>query len=208
MNMRERIAELEDELEQRDRRIQDLKHDLDEANDLIERLQEHLQEGDEHIESWIQAFEMVVNDDGVWEWDSEYTGGHEWFEKYVALVAKWNKLVPKWNARILQRNVGRPLAASDAQREQALRLHKQGASLRGIADETGLGLRTVRTIVESGNGTDRTTVKHRRRMERIQPDPREKSWRANLRTRNALPKRINEYQRQSRELRKEAKGLA
>jgi hypothetical protein len=76
-----RIADLEDALKQRDRRIVELKHDLDEAT-------------------------------------------------------------------VRPRNVGRPLAASEAQCATVLKLHKAGTSLRAIAEETSLGLRTVRTIVD------------------------------------------------------------
>ncbi len=53
-------------------------------------------------------------------------------------------------------------------------MHKAGKSLREIAEETSLGLRTVRTIIAKGNGTDRTTIKH---LERIAPDrARERAW--------------------------------
>ena len=62
-------------------------------------------------------------------------------------------------------DVGRPLAASDAQVATVLRLHKDGKSLRWIVDETSLSLRTVRTIVDRRNGTDRTTKARREKIE-------------------------------------------
>jgi hypothetical protein len=103
------------------------------------------------------------------------------------------------------RNVGRPLAASEAQRAAVLKLRKAGKSLRVIAEETSLGLRTVCTIVDQGNGTDRTTVKH---LARIDPDRKlEASWRARKRVRDSLPKRIGETLERGRALVKEAKGL-
>jgi hypothetical protein len=93
--------------------------------------------------------------------------------------------------------------ASEAQRAQVLKLHKAGRSLRGIAEDTNLGLQTVRTIVEQGERRDRTTVKH---LQRIDPDRfRESAWRE--RTRKALPKRVTEALAKGRELVKEAKGL-
>ncbi len=49
-----------------------------------------------------------------------------------------------------------------------LKLHKAGRSLRWIAEETSLGFSTVRTIVDKGSGADRTTRKHRERVERIE----------------------------------------
>jgi len=105
--------------------------------------------------------------------------------------------------RILRRNVGRPLAASDAQCVQVLRLNKCGKSLRAIAEETNLGLNTVRTIIGRKNGTDRTSVKH---MAKIDPDrTREKMWTAKRQQRDALPKRINELRKVGDDLIKEAK---
>ena len=101
-----------------------------------------------------------------------------------------------------RRNVGRPLAASDAQRQTVLKLRKAGQSLRAIAEETSLGLNTVRTIVDQ---RDRTTIKH---MERIRRDMgEERTWLSRKRTRDGLPRRINALQQQSTELQKEAKGL-
>jgi hypothetical protein len=48
--------------------------------------------------------------------------------------------------------VGRPLAASAAQCAEVLKLHKAGRSLRGIVEDTNLGLNTVRTIVGKAHG--------------------------------------------------------
>jgi hypothetical protein len=48
-------------------------------------------------------------------------------------------------------------------------LHRTDIIERGIAEETSLALRTVRTIVEQGEGRDRTTRKY---LERITPDKR------------------------------------
>lgn len=91
----DRVAELEDELKQRDRRIEKLKHELDEARDLVRR-----------------------------------------------------------------------------------KRRKRGESLQHIADETSLGMQTVRTIIGKANGTDRTTGKH---LARIKPEDMA-AWRARKRT--------------------------
>ncbi len=101
--------------------------------------------------------------------------------------------------------MGRPLQASQAQCKEVLRLHKSGASLRAIAENTSLSLSTVRTIVGRQTGA-RTT---RKRMERIMPDRlNEASWNARLRSRKALPRQINESLKTGDALTKEAKGLA
>jgi hypothetical protein len=201
----DRSAELEDELKQRDDRIRDLRADLDKADALISKMREHVEDCSAQTESWIEAFDMVQDDDGAWKWSDAFVGGQEWFEKYQVLLRKWNQFVPEWNAHVRPRNVGRPLAASEAQVAEVLKLHKAGGSLRGIAEDTSLGLATVRTIVAQRDGTDRTTVKH---LQRIDPDRAAAArWRARKRTRDALPKRINETLAKGRELVKEAKGL-
>jgi transposase len=106
---------------------------------------------------------------------------------------------------INMQSVGRPLAASEAQCAQVSKLRKAGTSLRGIAEETGLGLNTVRTIVGKANGTDRTTKGWR---ERIEPDRAQATrWKRQRRTGNALPRRAQGVVEQVRALRKEAKGL-
>jgi DNA-binding CsgD family transcriptional regulator len=61
--------------------------------------------------------------------------------------------------------VGRPLAASEAQQATVRRLRKAGKSLRWIAEETSLGLNTVRTIVgkvEQRREHNRRTADRRR----------------------------------------------
>jgi uncharacterized coiled-coil protein SlyX len=207
MTLEDRIAELEDALKEKERRLQELKADLDKANDLIERQREHVQDSSDLIDSWIEAFDMHLNADGVWEWRASFAEGHEWFGKYAALAKQWNQIVPEYNAVVAprRRNVGRPLAASDAQRQRVLKLRKAGQSLRAIAEETTLGLNTVRTIVDQRDQRDRTTTKH---MERIRRDMgEERTWLSRKRTRDGLPRRINALRQQSAELQKEAKGL-
>jgi hypothetical protein len=123
----------------------------------------------------------------------------------MALLRQWNAAVSDFNAVVRRRNVGRPLAASEAQVVEVHKLRKAGRSLRGIAEDLSLGFPTVRTIIEQGDGRDRTTIKH---LERIDPDRAAAvRWRARKRTRDGLPKRIDETLTKGRELGKEAKGL-
>jgi hypothetical protein len=199
-----RIAELEDEIRQRDRRLSEVKDEMESERDLAHRLAEQVQESSDTIEAWKHCFEMVPNEEGVWEWQQAFAQGREWFEKYKSLLREWNKFVPEYNSAVRKRSVGRPLAASDAQCANVRRLHKAGSSLRQIADETNLGLATVRTIVGQINGTDRTAVKH---LAKIDPDrARDRAWQSKLQQRNALPKRIHELQKNGAKLRKEVKG--
>jgi hypothetical protein len=204
MTDEQRIAELEDQLKEAERRIAELRQERDDARDLVQRQAEHVHDCRDQTERWIEAFDMSLNEEGDWVWQRAFVQGEEWYHKYVDLLKKWNKLIPKYNAAIVPKDVGRPLQASQAQCKEVVRLHKSGASLRAIADDTSLS--TVRTIVGRQTGADRTT---RKRMERIMPDRlKEASWNAKLRSRKALPRQINESLKAGEALTKEAKGLA
>src|SRR5262245_14092720 len=96
------------------------------------------------------------DDDGNWSASAWIDQALKMRDDYHAIVRDWNQFVPQYNAVVVprQRNVGRPLLASDAQVDEVLKLRKAGKSLRTIAEETSLGLRTVCTIVDKGAGTD------------------------------------------------------
>lgn len=176
-----RIAELEDELAERDRRIKELKADVTKADALVSEMREHCVDAGAMIERWIEAFDMVLDDDGVWKWRTSFVEGDEWFQKYHALLRDWNRLVPEYNAVVNPRNVGHPPGANDSQRAEILKLRKQGRSLRGIALDMKLGMQVVRTVLGqyshgADRGKDRTSRKH---AERIKFDrAAETTWKA------------------------------
>lgn len=200
-NLRDRIGELEDELKQRDARIRELRADLNKAEALMSEEREHVESANAAIEAWIEAFNMTQDENGKWTYANWYNNAVEAGERYVELVKKWNRAVHDFNSMVRQRNVGRPLGASEAQVAQVRKLHKAGRSLRAIAEETSLGFQTVRTIIDKGDRRDRTSRKH---FERIDYKP-EEPWRE--RTRRSLPKRITETLERGAELVKAAKGL-
>jgi lambda repressor-like predicted transcriptional regulator len=201
----DRIAELEDQLKQKERRLQELKADIDKTNDLVERMREHVQDRSDLIDSWIEAFGMELDESGNWTYAKWVSAAETWHDMYADVVRQWNRFVPEYNAKVRRRNVGRPLDATDAQRETILKLRKRGMSLRAIAEETGRGLNTVRTIVDQCHRRDRTSIKH---LERIRRDMgEERTWQSRKRTRHGLPRRIAALKQQGGELLKEAKGL-
>jgi hypothetical protein len=203
---RKTVGELQDELKHKDERIEELRQEIDEQGELIQRLREHAEDYDNCMERWKETFQMTMTDDGSWTWNPFWKEHFKTIDDYNALVRNWNKYVPFINGRT--QPVGRPLAASEAQAAEVLRLHKQGRSLRGIADDTSLGLNTVRTIVTKKNGTDRTMKKHRQRLERIELDRvRLASQRRQKRTGDALPRQAQRVVEEGRDLIKEAKGL-
>jgi hypothetical protein len=201
-----RIGELEDVIKDKDRRIAELKAEVDEARELIARQNEAVEDCNNLIDSWIEAFGMQLGDDGKRSFASWVDTANSNYERYVALRRKWNRTVASFNAVMGERRpVGRPLAADEDDRYAVLRLRAAGKSLRAIAEETNLGLQTVRTVVDQHHGCDRTTVK---RLERIQIDSgEERTWKSRKRTRDALPRRISAVQEAIAEVRKAAKGL-
>jgi len=147
-----------------------------------------------------------MTEDGSYTWEPFWDKHNKLIDDYNNLVRRWTKYVPFLNTR--KRNVGRPLAASEKQVAEVRRLRREGRSLRGIVDDTSLGLPTVRTIVGQMNGDDRTTQKHRDRLERIEIDRQQiAEWKRERRTGDALPKRVQAALKQGRELAKEARGL-
>lgn len=205
-SQKKRIYALEDQVRESERRIAELKAELEEERDRVTRQNEHVKDVNDMIEEWKQAFEMIQNDEGYWTFDNWVTEMIEWRQKYWDLLDKWNKFVVIYNARVAPRNIGRPIAASESQRETVVKLSGKGYSLRGIADETGLTLATVRTIISQRSGTDRTTLKH---LERIDPErARRKTLEAKSRMIRTLPKKIAALEKAGGELLKELKGLA
>ena len=203
-----RILELEDRLKDADRRLAEVRLERDEAVALVESMREQLDEDNEQIEAWKAAFELEIDDAGLWSFN-----GASLSERHDALVAKHVDLLMQWNracadfnaAYAIKRPPGRPLAASDAQVAEVLALRTRGISLRAIADATSLSQRTIRTIVGRITGTDRTSI---RRLERVDPMRAEMvSARVRNRSRDALPGRINATQAAIAELQRATKGL-
>jgi hypothetical protein len=80
-----------------------------------------------------------------------------------------------------------------------------GESIRSIAENMELSVRTVRTIIDKKDGVDRATLT---RLQRIAPDKvAEARARRSIKEVAALPKRINGNLKRNAELIKSAKGL-
>jgi hypothetical protein len=204
-----RIADLETELLLLKDDKKQLRNDLDEAHELVDKMRERVEDGNSLIESWIEVFDMQQNEDGLWEWNEVDT--FNWkamlmmFDDHRALVREWNKRVDRWNTTFSPRNVGRPLQASESQVQDVRRLRKDGVSLRAIASQTALGLGTVRTIL------DQSTSRERSRTGELRREHYDKmagaDFKAKMRGREYLEKRINSTLKSGAELVKAAKGL-
>ena len=111
------------------------------------------------------------------------------------------RYVPEYNA-VSPHPVGRPLEASEAQCAGRAPAPQARRVLQTIADETNLGMQTVRTIIGKANGPTARPASTRP----LKPEDMA-AWRARKRTRDALPRRVNALLKDKAELLKEAKGL-
>ena len=179
--------------------------------DLLDSMRDQIEDSDSLIESWIEAFDMELSDDGMWQFDKsirELLDSHCTLqEEHRKLIREWNKFVPDYNSTVAPRRIGRPLQAGEAQVAATRKLRKSGNSLRAIAAETGLGIRTVRTIVETdantGRSSKRVNVLRKREFDRL----RAAEYRARKKAQDRLPKRISQTLKQGDILIKAAKGL-
>jgi len=206
-----RIEELEADLRYRDDQIKELRQDNSRAFDLVAEMREQVEDSNALTDSWIEVFEMEQNDDGVWIFDTRQSKIWDAYSKLLEthnkLLREWNKFVGDYNSTVAPRGLRRPLQASDAQIKEVRKLRKRGSSLRVIAEQTSLGLSTVRTIVGKDAGTDRTSKRtnllRKREIDRL----RAAEYRVRKRGRDQLPKRITEILKRGDALIKAAKGL-
>jgi DNA-binding NarL/FixJ family response regulator len=186
-------------------RVLELRRDLDEERQLVEEMREYVEDAQQTLDAVREGFDMVQVSPTEWTlgpWLEEAAG---WQRKYYELARSWNKAVSQYNAVMNPRPPGRQLAASEAQQRQVERLHRAGTSLRVIAAQLSLSVTTVRTIICKLTGTDRTTAKRRAALGRLSLDPAAIiSERRRQRTRDAIPKRIAELDKASKDLRRRA----
>jgi hypothetical protein len=220
-----RIGELEDELKAANKRIRELKAEKDAEGKTIAALAERLQDARDQIDRWIDAFEMTENEKGEYDLSEYDKRLDKCIDERNAILREWNQQVDRFNfinnrvtiivnrdgdwkgIRLrMMRNFGRPLAASPAQQDKVRELHVAGLSLNRIVEETNLGKRTVRTILDKKARRDRGIIK---RLERIAGPDKLQAARERLgkRMRAALPKSIGATRKALDEAIKEAKGL-
>jgi len=153
-----RIAELESELKRRDDKIKELTTERDEAQELVDQMREHVEDANQLGENWIEGFDMHVNANGLYQVNDSYQKLFQTYEELLEdhdkLIREWNKFIPEYNAAVRPRERGRPLATSEAQQADVTKRRKNGQTLRAISRATGLGLRTVCTIVDKPQGRD------------------------------------------------------
>jgi hypothetical protein len=197
----QKIVDLERELKFRDRRINELKSETDGLRQVVRDMEEWVKERDAYLEEFITTFGLDLDNDGFYR-NGDFIRRHQQlFDDYNELATRQNKLVRRFNANIASvQPVGRPIAASDAQQDRVLKLHKAGRSSRWIVEETGLSRRTVTTVIEKSDGTDRTTSKRR---VRLGLEPKRNDWRQAAITN--LPRRATGLRNEAKKLLKEAR---
>jgi hypothetical protein len=195
----DRVDELETALKERDRKIQQLTAERDEAQHLVDQMLEQVDDHDRLIEQWIEVFEMQREEHGTWIFDPAQSELWHAYDELLTenqrLLRQWNKFVSEYNAIVSPRQRGRPLAASRAQQVDVLKRHKAGQSLRAIAAATSLSFRTVRTVVEKAQGSDRTTKRTNDVRRQVFDRHRAAAFRARKKSRDPLPQQISEQLR-------------
>jgi hypothetical protein len=207
MEDQDRIHELEDALKEAERKLAAMKTERDEAIALVDRADEVADDANAVLENWKHAFEMELNENGLWitPLGAVHDRYLEALTNCSTMAKKWNRFVPRYNAAILQRPIGRPLEASEAQQKQVFKHHHDGMSLRAIAAEMSLSLRTVRTIIAKEGHVDRATIK---RLEKVDPmNAALLAAKARKRSRDALPKKIKAVEGDVAGIKKAVKGL-
>ena len=202
---------MQDEIKRRDERIAELRDEIDENRDLIRRQREHIEEDTNYLETFITTFGLRMNEDGEWTNGDFIKLHNQMIDDEVKQIADYNKLVDRFNdllhryqdVRGNKRPVGRLVAASATQQTQALAYHKDGKSIRWIAESMTLSRRTVSTIIDKADDVDRTTTKRRVKLG-LEPKPRPKRRKWSI---NHLPKQATALAEQARELDTEARGL-
>lgn len=191
-------------------RLEAMRREKDDALELVSQMRESLQESSDMIDDWISVFDMQQDDRGVWIFDGQKSLWDDYGQlltEYGNLLRDWNKYVARFNATVAPKDAGRPLAASDAQVAKVRELRKAGKSLRTIASDTGLGLRTVRTILDKdadrGRGADAKNALRKKEFNRM----RAAAFRERKRRFEALPKQLAEIQTDRTRLQKKTRGL-
>ena len=204
----DRISELEEDAERLREDIKVLKEQLEESADLHTGLVESAQDYEDCLENFCETFGLVQSEDGKWSNGEAIKGRQHLIKAYTQLHKGYNKLVNDYNKYAVPNRpcLGRPLSASPTQQDNVFARRTVGESLRDIALATGLGVRTVRTIIDKKDGVDRATLA---RLERRSPEKaaEAKQLAMQLRRIKALPKRVNAYLDRSKSLRSTAKGL-
>ena len=101
---------------------------------------------------------------------------------------------------------GRPIEASDEQQDSVRRLRKKRRSLRGIASDTGLSLKTVRSIVGHMSGTSDKAKRARLKRERELGRLRQAGARARKRDKDALVTETQRLLKDGERLQRPAEG--
>ena len=102
--LKARIEELEIDLRRRDETIKELREEMSRIGDLLNSMRDQIEDGDSLIESWIEAFEMELADDGMWHFDDTKSGLLDnyctLYEAHQKLIRDWNKFTSEYNAVI------------------------------------------------------------------------------------------------------------
>src|SRR4051812_29299573 len=77
---------------------------LTDAEQLVSAMRDQLQEEAELRQSWIEVFDLEMDENGVWKFDRQQTDLWNKFatlyQEHLKLLGEWNKFVPLYNAKV------------------------------------------------------------------------------------------------------------
>ena len=193
--MTDEIEDLKGQLEELLFEHDDLKERNETLKERIETLKEAVDERREYVEDARQAIdnyssfilEPAEEDGFVQARIGTVIDEHDALvETYEKLRRKYNRLVGQWNRTLMPTAPGRPIDASDEQQDSVRRLRKKGRSLRGIASDTGLSFKTVRSIAGHMSGSSDKAKRDQLKRERELGRLRQADARARKRAKDAL----------------------
>jgi septation ring formation regulator EzrA len=202
------IGDLEDDVKRLTKRLDDIRCEHDETVALVSIQCETLALQEEALQNWRDQIDVFFWVEAIKDAEASRK---ENADRYEARWRSGTRLSPEYNEVVAQkkRNFGRPPAASNAQAARVLDLHKADQSLRSIAEDINIGVRSVRTIIDKKDGVDRAT---QARLERIAPDRiTTTKQRALQRKLAGIPQRLKrllkDMDRLTADLDKRAKGM-
>jgi hypothetical protein len=148
MTQRDRIADLQAQLRQRDQRIKELTKERDDEREEVTELRESNEQYVEELERWVEIYESRKQ---TYSYDAKATRElYDQLDGYSNLKRDFNSLVGqlealedlvderRLNGTLVKKERGRQIAATPDQRAKVFQLHDEGVSIREIAADVGI----------------------------------------------------------------------
>jgi hypothetical protein len=149
--------------------------EIDGTMALVADMRALVEDGRNLIADWIEVFDMERGSSGKYLFSTDVRALFADYDQLRTEHAAMARELKPLGRAVTERNRGRPIAASEAQIERVRTLRKAKRSLRAIVADTGLSLRTVRTIL--ADRPAKQAVQRNREIDRL----RQAEWRVRKR---------------------------